>query len=122
VYAGKLLILQRRIYVGHSPITYAKKTRVATGRSENGQLLGRIVLSESSQTVVELPHLTPDWFRTYMTPFLDFAKEFPFFFAWRPSTYPNEVGYAWMLNDPAMTNQLGNGFVKTSLELGGIAP
>ena len=65
-------------------------------------------------------HLTPSWYRTNMVPFVEAGRETPFFFAWRPSSYPLEVGYAWLLNDPQMSNQLPNGMVQVELAMGGI--
>lgn len=122
IYLGKLLVSQRRLYVGHTPLTYGQVTKVVNGRSEAGQFLGRVIVSSASKSMVDLQNLTPDWYRTYFAPFLIAAREIPFFFAWRPGTYPNEVGYAWITNDPQMQNQRGNGMVKVSMELGGISP
>lgn len=120
LYVGKLLVLQRRIYVGHTPITMGRVTTVVNGRSESGNFLGRIVLGETTQTKVELQNLTPDWYRSYMEPFLLQAQENPFFFAWRPGTYVREVGYAWLTTDPIPSNQRSNGMMQVSLEMAGI--
>ncbi len=120
VYAGKLLVLQRRIHVGHTPMPYGRSSKVTNAKSENGDFLGRIVLNEMTQTGVELTNLTPSWYRTYMAPFIDASKEDPFFFAWRPGAYPDEVGYAWMTNDPQPSNQLPNGMMQIGLQMGGI--
>jgi hypothetical protein len=120
VYVGKLFVLQRRLYVGHTPINYGRTAKITNARSESGNFLGRIVLNETTKTSVALDNLTPDWYRTYLDPFIAASKEDPFFFAWRPSTYPNEVGYVWMINDPQPSNQRPNGMMQVSLELGGI--
>jgi hypothetical protein len=120
VYSGALLVIQRRLYVGHTPITLGRKTKVTNGRSESGKFLGRIVLSEMTATKVDLQNLTPSWYRTYMDPFVLNSQEYPFFFAWRPSAYPNEVGYAWLTSDPNPTNQSPNGMMQVSLEMSGI--
>jgi hypothetical protein len=69
IYAGKLLVLQRRIYVGHIPINYGRVTKVVNGRSESGAFLGRIVLGEMTQTKVDLQNLLPLWYRANMEPF-----------------------------------------------------
>ena len=61
LYAGKLLQLQRRIYVGHTPINFGRQTKVVTGKSESGDFLGRIVLSEMVQSSFDLQNLTPSW-------------------------------------------------------------
>ncbi len=121
VYAGKLLILQRRLYVGHAPITYNKQSKITNARSESGQFLGRIMLNQTSRASVPLSNLTPAWVRQLMMPFVERAREEPFFFAWRPGTYPAEVGFAWMTNDPVPTNFLSNGMMQITLEMSGIA-
>ena len=119
-YAGKLLVLQRRIYVGHTPINYARVSKITNARSESGRFLGRIMLNQMTKTGVELSNLTPDWYRLNMEPFIQRAYEYPFFFAWRPSDYPYEVGYAWLTSDPKPSNQHSNGLMQVSLELSGI--
>jgi hypothetical protein len=120
VYAGKLLVLQRRIYVGHTPMPLGRTTRIVSAKSESGNFLGRIVLSESTATSVQLQNLMPAWYRSEFDPFVAAAKESPFFFAWRPGDYPGEVGYAWLTGEPKPSNQRPNGMMQVTLELGGI--
>lgn len=120
VYCGDLLVLQRRIYVGHTPINFGTQLSVANHRSISGDFLGRIVLSEKTMTQIALENLTPDWYRTYLEPFRVAAKEIPFFFAWRPSSYSYEVGFVWVPNDPRPQNQLANGMVSFSMDIEGV--
>jgi hypothetical protein len=119
-YAGKLLVLQRQIYVGHTPITMGRSTRVISGRSESGDFLGRIVISDANNTAVDLKNMTPAWFRENMLPFISQAVEWPFFFAWRPLSYPAEVGYAWLTDDPRPVNQLPNGMMSVQFNMEGV--
>jgi hypothetical protein len=119
-YAGKLTVLQRRIYVGHTPLPYGRATNITNGRSESGNFMGRIVTGSRTQTSVHLANLTPAWYRTELEPFLQAAQEAPFFFAWRPSSYPREVGYAWLTNDPQPSNQRSNGMMQVELQMAGI--
>jgi hypothetical protein len=121
LYVGKLLVVQRRIFVGHTPIPYGRRLNVANHRSISGAFLGRIVLSETTETSVALEALTPAWYREYFEPFLVAAKEIPFFFAWRPGAYPREVGFAWLTGDPQPANQLPNGLMQVSFDMAGIA-
>lgn len=120
LYVGQILVLQRRIYVGHTPITFGRKTIVSNGRSENGQFLGRVMRREFLQTGVDLKNITPSWYRNYMDPFVQSARTKPFFFAWRPQQYPNEVGFAWLTNDVDVSNQLPNGYMQLSMKLQGV--
>lgn len=121
VYSGKLLVLQRRIYVGHTPITMGRKSKVTNARSESGNFLGRIVTAQMTGTKADLSNLTPAWFRTNLEPFILDAVERPFFFAWRPDAYPYEVGYCWLTNDPQPSNEQPNGMMSVSLEMAGVA-
>jgi hypothetical protein len=120
LYVGLLLMLQRRIYVGHSPINYHRRATIANHRSVNGAFLGRIVLSERNLTTITINHMTPDWFRASLWPFIQSAVETPFFFAWRPGTYPLESGYAWLTDDPAPNNASANGLMSISLNVEGV--
>jgi hypothetical protein len=119
LYIGALLIVQRRLYVGHTPMQLSRNVSVVNARSESGNFLGRIITGESTDTKVDLQNLKPDWYRTNMAPFIVAAREAPFFFAWRPGNYPLEVGYAWLTNDPKPSNARTNGMMSVALQLGG---
>lgn len=120
LYAGELLVLQRRMYVGHTPITMGRAIMPVSNRSVSGNFLGRIVLGRKVSTQVSLQNLTPDWYRTYMAPFVLAAEEIPFFFAWRPSSYPNEIGYAWLSQDAIPKNQRNNGMMQIDFQMEGV--
>lgn len=120
LYVGKLLVLQRRIYVGHTPMKYGRNARILTGRSEAGHFLGRVVLQETRESSVSLQNLTPSWYRTYLDPFIQDSKENPFFFAWRPQSYPYETGFAWLTNEPKPVNQRANGMMQIDLQMSGV--
>ena len=121
LYTGLLLALQRRIYVGHVPMPYGRSAKIVNGKSEGGDFLGRIVLSEQLATAVEIKNITPAWYRASLDPFIVASKETPFFFAWRPGDYPDETGFAWMTNDPQPQNARRNGMMQISLQMTGIA-
>lgn len=120
LFIGELLVAQRRIYVGHTPINYGRQSNVVVGRSTNGNFLGRLVLGEKRVTSVQLNNLTPAWYRTYFEPFVAAAVAEPFFFAWRPGSYPLEVGYCWATGDIVPSNALSNGMMSVSMDLEGI--
>ena len=121
LYVGALLPMQRRLYVGHTPLKYGRETMIANLRSISGNFLGRVVLGEKRRSQAQFRNLTPDWYRAYMDPFVLAAQESPFFFAWRPGTYPDECGYAWLSSDPKPQNQSTNGMMQVTLEMEGIA-
>lgn len=121
LYVGKLLVLQRRIYVGHTPIVYGRDVDVESEQSETGEFLGRIITGESRSTTFTLGNMTPDWYRAYMDPFVEASAGQPFFFAWRPSSYPSEVGFAWTTNKPRPKNSAVNGMMSVDLSLNGVS-
>jgi len=120
VYAGKLLVLPRKIYQGLVPINYGLTAKVTNGRSEAGNFLGRIVLQEFVRDTIPLSLISPVYFRDHIADFLIDSKENPFFIAWRPESYPGEVGYCHMTNDPMPVNEPPHGLVAMSLEMTGI--
>lgn len=120
IYIGPSLVAQRRIYVGHAPLKMARNTEVLAGMSEAADFLGRVVIGEHLGTTIDLKNLTPAWYRSYFDPFLVAAKTRPFFFAWRPEDYPDEVGFCWLTNKPKPVNQRNNGMMSVQLQVSGI--
>ena len=120
LYVGKALKLERNIYVGHTPITYGRDRKTINGLSENGQYLGEIVVSKSNTTGVKLENLTPEFYRNELDPFFAAVPRVPCFWAWRPDSYPAEVGYAWVEGEAGMSNQRSNGMVECSWTFRGI--
>lgn len=120
VYIGRLLYLQRRIYVGHTPIVDGKQSIVANPRSESGNFLGRIILSETYDTTFNMNNVEAAWYREYMRPFVEASTRAPFFFGWRPGTYPREAGYVWTTRAPRPVNQLNNGMMQVQIPVSGV--
>jgi hypothetical protein len=104
VYFGKSLAMQRRIYQGHSPLTLSRETELSNNRSEGGQYLGRSIVRTGVQTSASWSHLTAQWYRSEFDPFVVAARTAPFFMAWRPSQYPQEMGFVWTDGDIAPSN------------------
>lgn len=120
VYCGPLMTCERKIHQGHTPLNLAGRVGVINGRRESGQFLGRLITGQSADNTVELRNLTPSWYRSTFDRFVRGTREKPFFFGWRPFSYPLETGYVWHEADPRPINQLSNGMMSVSLELGGI--
>ena len=115
-YLGRVTELQRRIYVGHTPVTMGRTVETVGGYSENGQYLGEVTRREGRQTSVNLQNLTPSWYRSNLDPFLAQRPRRPAFFAWRPESYPTEVGYVWLRGNPQPSNQRANGMMQIDMD------
>lgn len=99
VYIGKTLDMDRPIYGGHSPINLSRQTVVRPTESEKGQWLGRSVIRYGLQTSYDWENLAAAWYRANFDPFVKAARFRPFFIAWRPETFPQEVAFGWTSND-----------------------
>ena len=121
LYVGRSVELERNIYVGHTPINYGRDRSVVNGVSQSGQWLGEVVLNQSLSTSVDLQNLTPEWYRNNLDPYFAQSPRKPCFWAWRPGTYPAEVGYCWVDGNPRPTNQRSNGMMQVSWNFRGIA-
>lgn len=119
VYCGEMLRVERNMYVGYAPMTLNTDTDAVSGFSESGNFLGRIIVNESRTGQMTINNLTPAWVRSDLKPFLADAKSRPFFFAWRPSSYPEEVVFAWQVDTqgPYPQNSLPNGMMNFSMNL-----
>lgn len=102
MYVGKLLVMSTGLWVGHAPLKYAVQINAIDGIAEDGGALGAIILGEWRESPARFRRLSPTFFREKMWPFLNVAtrERRPFFFAPRPSTYPNESGFARLTNNP----------------------
>jgi hypothetical protein len=121
VYIGKVLEMQRAAYAGINPIDLSRRTVIRPNRSEGGQWLGRSVIREGSFTSVGFRHLTNAWYRANFDQFVEEARSYPFFFAWRPEGYPDSVGYVWTQGDIVPTTMGIRDFLEVGLDLEGLS-
>ena len=119
-YVGKALAMQRAVYGGHSPITLSRNNTVRANTSEGGQFLGRYIVRSSVETTAKFQHLTASWYRSYFDKFVLSARQYPFFFAWRPTDYPREVAYAWTTGDIRPANMGIGDLMEVSFNMKGI--
>lgn len=116
IYVGRVTLLQRRIYVGHTPVNLGRVVETVGGYSESGQYLGEVQRREGRQTSVSLQNLTPSWYRSTLDPFIAQRPRRPAFFAWRPESYETEVGYVWLTGNPQPSNQRANGMMQIDMD------
>jgi hypothetical protein len=98
LYVGKLLVMERSFPVDgrFTPFPHGRAVDAIDGFSQGGQFLGRIIVSQHRESTVDFEHLRPSWYRDSFDPFVRAAIERPFFFAWEPEAWPDEVGFAWI--------------------------
>lgn len=119
VYAGSVMSVQHTLYAGHRPITIARNANRIGQIADTGHFLGVVVNSEWYSFEAELTHLKASWVRSEFKMFAQEALTRPFFWAWRPSQYPREVGFAH-LTSPALPQNTGPGdLMSVSLSMRG---
>lgn len=121
LYVGESIALQRKIYVGHTPITYGRNRTVLAPISQSGEYLGEIELNRTVSTTVSIQNLTASWYRETLDDFFAISPRVPCFWAWRPEKYPAEVSYCWVVGNPRPTNQRANGMMSVDWDFEGIA-
>jgi hypothetical protein len=120
VYAGEVLTMYRALYAGHQPITMSRRTTMTTLKSRGGQLLGRSFRRHGIATPASYKNLPSDWVRENLDPFVRSARLYPYFWAWRPQDFPEEVGYVWTDDDIAPKNSGPRDLMEVGWEMEGI--
>ena len=121
IYLGVALAMQRAIYAGHTPITLGRRTVKRPTKSQDGQFLGSSTIRNGLQTGFAWKHLKAQWYRDNFDPFVKAARNKPFFIAWRPSKFPNEIGYCWSTNDITPSNMGVLDYMDVSMSVEGYA-
>lgn len=120
MYIGEALAMERPIYGGVTPITMARQTEYANNQSETNQFLGRSVIREGVSFSLTWQHLTARWYRDNFEPFVIAARERPFFIAWRPSRFPEEISFCWTTDDIVPTNMGVRDFMEVTINCKGM--
>lgn len=120
VYAGVALAMQRAIYGGHAPISLSRQTQMKQPVSRGGQFLGQSFRRLGVATSVAWKNLGAAWYRQNFDPFVKEARKNPYFFAWRPQSYPLELGYVWTGDDIAPSNMGIRDLMEVSMKVSGI--
>lgn len=116
-YVGQALVMQRGVYGGHSPAKLSRSTGYTTNITETGQFAGRSIVKKGYNTSISWDNLTANWYRANFDPFVKSARSYPFFIAWRPSTFPDEIVYAWTNSDIKPTNQGQRDLMDVSVDM-----
>jgi hypothetical protein len=121
MYVGKLLVSPRGTHQDHTPINLAKSVTAPIGISESGHFLGRIIISESRATTFALKQLTDSFYRNSMQPMVDAMKDTPVFFAWKPTEFPDDVGFVFVTNDPQPSRSFDTRTMAVEFQMMGVA-
>lgn len=119
IYIGKALVMPRSTPQSFMHLKDGLSRETLRGEAENGDFLGDVVVSERLRTDVEFRLLDGEWYREYMRPFVQSSD--PFFFAWSPTTLPDEAGYCKLESVPHGQVSQWGGQVDVSIPIIGLA-
>ena len=120
IYIGQVLEVQRGLYGGHSPGPLSRDTTLNQNMSRGGQFLGQYIRKKGVVTDVSLQHLRAGWYRDNFDDFVKSARQYPYFFAWRPQTWSTEVVFGWTDQNIAPSNMGIVDFMEVSFPIRGI--
>lgn len=120
IYLGLALQMQRGIYQGFRPPTLNENTEVRPNISEGGQWLGRSIVRQGLENNIDVDNLTAEWVRGEFQRFVKNSQKYPFFFAWRNDTFPDEVIYCWTTDDIRQDNTGPRDLMSVSIPVQGI--
>lgn len=120
VYIGEVLAMERMIYGGHTPMPLGRDTVLKRALSRGGRFLGQNFRRKGVMGDAAFRHLTPAWYRANFDPFAKHARRYPFFFAWRPAGYPQEIAYAWATDDIKPTTMGVKDLMQVSFQMRGV--
>lgn len=93
LFIGARLTFERCVRGQYRPLPYSRTTGYNVARSMNGQFLGRTIQRKGFKSSVSFSLMSAAWVRATFQPFVKAARTSAYFFAWKPDTYPNEIGY-----------------------------
>lgn len=99
IHVGEVLAMTEAIRGSHGPITLQRRTTLYRAMSIGGQFLGQNFRRLGFETSVSFDLLDADWYRDTFDVFVLAARQYPYFFAWRPSQRTDEIVYAWTGED-----------------------
>lgn len=117
---GPVLEMQRPIYGGHNPITLNRSITKRETVTETGQFIGNVVVRRGLTTTFQWQNLSADWYRENFDPFAEHALTKPFFIAWRPLSFPNEVAFCMATDQPRPQNQGVRDLMSVSMQVRGL--
>lgn len=121
VKAGKLLRMQRPAFQSFSPPDLSIIEERIPSQSNNGSFIGMIMTSESLEVSPSWEHLTTDFVREQIMPFLRASQTEAFFLAWRPQDWPESVIYGWRTGEIDLQNTGPKSLMSMSFDMSGVS-
>lgn len=117
---GKRLTMPHTIYGEFTPPNLSPKFSLRPQLSEKGKILGRTAIRQAYTCQPKWDNLNPNWYRQYFHPFVLAAATIPFFFAWRPNDWREEVIYGQTSGNIEPVNNGVRGLMSVEVNIEGV--
>jgi hypothetical protein len=114
VHAGSILSMERHVTGDHQPLNLSRQTELTTTISRGGHFLDDTIRRMGFKAPIAFQSLTPSWWRASFDPFVKAARQYPYFIAWNPNDWPEDVAYGWHEDDIAPRYMNGIPLLQTS--------
>lgn len=91
IYLGETLQFERCTRGSYTPVVMGRQTDYTDNVSGNGQFLGRSIVRNNLSSQYNIERMTSQWNRQFFQPFVESARELPYFFSWWHEKYPQEA-------------------------------
>lgn len=109
VMLGRKLPLYRGMIGGFVVPRHGRKNEIINQKTEGGQFVGRVKISQGARSNVTFKTVTQDWVRNYWESFVLHAELLPFIFSWNHEFFPQDACYCVtdgdMPNNPINENR-----------------
>jgi len=120
VYAGKTLEMYRPFFEGFTPFLRSRTTKILSNKSESGQFLGKSIINQGYRANFEWDNLPSKWYNEHFDAFVEKALQYPFFVAWNPLRYPDDILYCEVNQDIIPTFTGTKDFLRVGFRAEGI--
>ena len=117
---GAQLVLERGMYIGWTPPTFGRATKLINSVSDGGSFLGRSVLVSGIRSSIEIRYASDSWMRTNWLDFVRHAETKPFFFVPDIASHPTECVFAYSDGDIPVPTQTAYGFMGVTVPIAGM--
>lgn len=115
---GLKLQSDRKMFAGHNPALLNQQVSLMTKRTNGAHYPGNRVFTRRYQTDINISYVDPVWIRRTARLFMQsLADGKPFFFRWRPDTYPDDCVYCWASGAAQTTNTGPKDFMNFNLSV-----
>lgn len=97
---GRRLECEQGVTAGYIPPRFARQDTIYSAMAHEGAYIGRSLVRTGVSGSLDLAHLSEDWVRAELDPFVETSRTQGWFLLWSPVARPAECSYCWTTGTP----------------------